>query len=318
MTDDESPRVGDVIDKYEIDGVVGRGGMGAVFRARHALTGRPVALKWMLPDPRADVAAVQRFLREARAMGRIDHPNVVGVIDVGVGERSAYLVMELLRGSSLRAHIERERTFAPARAVSLLLPALEGVAAAHRAGVVHRDLKPENLMLVKRGRQADFVKILDFGIAKLHVNMAGRKTATGVIIGTPDYMAPEQAGGENIDGRTDLYSLGIIAYEMATGKTPFAGMPITAMLVAHLTQEPKAPHLINPNVPVAVFAIIGLYYYLRVVKVMYFDKPAEGSELRLQSDGSVRMVLSLNALGLLALGLYWGPLIAWCRSAFAG
>ncbi|PZR08217.1 MAG: hypothetical protein DI536_25245 [Archangium gephyra] len=248
--------IGAQVGSYRILRLLGTGGMGSVYLGEHTGIGSRVAIKFLHEHLASNADLVQRFYAEARAVNVIGHANIVSIFDMNVLPPSRYyLVMEYLEGNSLDTQIA-QGPVPMTRAVPILAQVCDALDQAHQLGVVHRDLKPENLMLVKRGRQNDFVKILDFGIAKLHVNMAGRKTATGVIIGTPDYMAPEQAGGENIDGRTDLYSLGIIAYELATGKTPFAGMPITAMLVAHLTQEPKAPHLINPNVPVAVSSAI--------------------------------------------------------------
>ncbi len=250
------PLLGLQVGSYRILRLLGTGGMGSVYLGEHSGIGSRVAIKFLHEHLASNADLVQRFYAEARAVNVIGHANIVSIFDMNVLPPSRYyLVMEYLEGNSLETQIAKGPV-PMSRAVPILAQICDALDQAHQLGVVHRDLKPENLMLVKRGRQADFVKILDFGIAKLHVTMAGRKTATGVIIGTPDYMAPEQAGGDNIDGRTDLYSLGIIAYELATGKTPFAGMPITAMLVAHLTQEPKAPHLINPNVSPAISSAI--------------------------------------------------------------
>ncbi|HEY0880710.1 MAG TPA: serine/threonine-protein kinase, partial [Archangium sp.] len=179
------------------------------------------------------------------------HANIVSIFDMNVlPPNRYYLVMEFLEGASLESKVGN--AYPIDKWVNILTQVCDALDQAHQAGIVHRDLKPENVMLVKRGREENFVKVLDFGIAKLQSQVTDRKTATGVIIGTPDYMAPEQASGDPIDGRTDQYSLGVIAYELATGKTPFAGLPITAMLVAHLSQDPKPPHQVNPAVPLGV------------------------------------------------------------------
>jgi serine/threonine protein kinase len=246
------PLLGLQVGSYRILKLLGTGGMGSVYLGEHSGIGSRVAIKFLHEHLASNADLVQRFYAEARAVNVIGHANIVSIFDMNVlPPNRYYLVMEYLDGQSLEEPLKRG-AMAMSRAVPILSQACDALDQAHQLGVVHRDMKPENIMLVKRGRQADFAKILDFGIAKLHVNVSGRRTATGVIIGTPDYMAPEQAGGEMIDGRCDQYSLGIIAYEMATGKTPFHGLAITQMLVAHLTQEPKAPHLVNPDVPESV------------------------------------------------------------------
>jgi serine/threonine protein kinase len=239
------PQVGEVVaERYEIQSVLGRGGMGIVFAARHTISGRRVALKWMEADPVDETGAKERFLREARAMGRIEHPNVVGVLDVGTVGPACYLVMELLRGESLRAVIDREAPMPIDRALALLLPAMEGVEAAHRAGVVHRDLKPENLFVAKLAESAGFVtKVLDFGISKVDESAKSgprgaqqNLTKTGHVVGTPQYMSPEQVRGAPVDARTDVWALGTILYEMLTGRTPFEAENFGGLLVAIATE----------------------------------------------------------------------------------
>ncbi len=250
--DAPDPLIGSQVGSYRILRLLGTGGMGSVYLGEHSGIGSRVAIKFLHEHLATNPDLVQRFYAEARAVNVIGHANIVSIFDMNVlPPNRYYLVMEYLEGQSLDEPI-KQGPMPMARAVPILSQICDALDEAHAQGVVHRDLKPENVMLLRRGRQSDSVKLLDFGIAKLHVNVAGRRTATGVIIGTPDYMAPEQAGGENVDGRCDQYSLGIIAYELATGKTPFAGMPITAMLVAHLTQEARPPHLVNPEVPEAL------------------------------------------------------------------
>ncbi len=237
------PEIGDVVaEKYAIEGVLGQGGMGTVFAARHVLTDRRVALKWMVPDTKNDPLGPERFLREARAMGRIDHPRVVGVMDVGQDGPATFIVMERLRGDSLRARMSALGPVAPALAVQLLLPAMEGLAAAHRLGIVHRDLKPENLFLVKDG-DVESTKVLDFGISKFQVDPgdgSGSVTQSGVTMGTPSYMSPEQVrGSRDVDGRTDVWAIGVILHELLAGTPPFRAESYGALLIAIATEAPS-------------------------------------------------------------------------------
>jgi serine/threonine protein kinase len=258
----EAPQIGDIVGgKYRIESELGRGGMGVVFRARHTLTDRAVALKWMVPDRDADAASVQRFLQEARAMGRIEHPNVVGVLDVGLEGEGAYLVMELLRGRSLRSFLS-EGKLSPELAVSLLLPAIDGVSAAHAAGVIHRDLKPENLFFVEGdGSAIPTTKVLDFGISKLHVDGAPSSsapiTATGATIGTPSYMSPEQVrGSRDIDARTDVWALGAILYELLAARVPFQAGTYSGLLVAIVIDQLVPVDVVVPDVPSELARIV--------------------------------------------------------------
>jgi serine/threonine-protein kinase len=236
------PSAGDVIDeRYRIQAELGRGGMGVVFAARNLRTARDVALKWMLPRGLARSAAersevTQRFEREARAVGRIDHPNVVRVFDVGGDPDSPYLVMELLSGESLRARLSRG-PLGWDEALALLLPALSGVAAAHHAGVVHRDLKPDNIFVCKDG-----VKVLDFGVSRMrgdedHTTL----TRTGAMLGTPAYMPLEQLrGSRDVDERTDVYALGVILYEALSGRLPYTAQTAADQAVQLATRRPTA------------------------------------------------------------------------------
>ncbi|MFT3706698.1 MAG: protein kinase [Archangium sp.] len=250
------PLLGITVGSYRILRLLGTGGMGSVYLGEHTGIGSRVAIKFLHEHLASNADLVQRFYAEARSVNVIGHANIVSIFDMNVLPPSRYyLVMEYLDGKSLEAFVQ-QGPMPMTRAIPILAQVCDALDQAHEAGVVHRDLKPENLILVKRGRQEDFVKVLDFGIAKLQSTMASRKTATGVIIGTPDYMAPEQAQGEQVDSRTDQYSLGVIAYELATGKTPFAGLPITSMLVAHLSQEPKAPHEVNPAISQRISSVI--------------------------------------------------------------
>lgn len=229
-------RVGDVIaEKYRIEAELGAGGMGAVYAATHLLTHKRVAIKWMLPRFGTNADAVTRFLREAQAAGRIDHPNVINVYDVGRQDGTPFLVMEILSGAPFSSAI----ACAPlpsATVVELMMPALRGIAAAHAVRVVHRDLKPDNVFLcADASGRVTSAKVLDFGISKLSSaeNEARAITQTGAIMGTPQYMAPEQIRGmKDIDERSDVYAIGVMLYQALTGRLPFDEETFTALAVA--------------------------------------------------------------------------------------
>jgi serine/threonine-protein kinase len=212
-----------VVDgKYRVDAVIGRGGMGAVFRARDLRLDRDVAVKVVRADLMADADSLARFQREAQIVARLQHPGIVTVFDYGtLPQGPAFLVMEFVAGEDLRHLLKRERTLSPARTLELMTGIAAGVDAAHRAGVLHRDLKPENVLLPASGTGP---KVLDFGVAKMAVSgqAAGAAVTQGAtIIGTPAYMAPEQLRGDLLDSRADVYSLTVLAYEMLTGRLPF-------------------------------------------------------------------------------------------------
>ncbi len=234
--------------KYEIEALIGQGGMGAVYRAQHTLTHRRVALKWLLAD---DAAMRMRFVREARAMGALEHPNVVGILDIGEEDGAVYLVMEYVEGESLREHLDR-RPVSPMRAVRLLMPALEGIAAAHQAGIVHRDLKPANLFVcLDRDGTAYGTKVLDFGVALSLRQSDGTMglTQSGAVVGTPRYMAPEQIRGHKVDARTDQFAMGLILYEMLTGRLPYDAAVYEALVVEIATVPPLSPRVFVPDLP---------------------------------------------------------------------
>jgi predicted Ser/Thr protein kinase len=246
---DGDPRVGTLIDRYRLVEKLGEGGMGMVYKAEHTMIGRPVALKLLHPDLARVPQAVDRFFREARAANEIPSDHIVQVTDFGRAEDGAnFLVMEFLEGVDLQQVLTEEKRFTPQRAAQIAMQIAEGVGAAHKRKVIHRDLKPGNVQLVQRGANAEFVKIMDFGIAKI-TESGTQLTKTGMILGSPAYMSPEQASGQPVDPRTDIYALGVIIYEMLVGRPPFIGQSPTQILLAHVTQVPEPPRTLNADVP---------------------------------------------------------------------
>ncbi|MBA3453360.1 MAG: serine/threonine protein kinase, partial [Deltaproteobacteria bacterium] len=219
--------IGTVVDgRYRLDSTLGRGGMGLVYRAHQIGLRRQVAVKILHPSLAASPEVRNRFEREALAVGKIDHPNCVSVYDSGrLPDGSLYLAMELLEGKSLADVLEAEGQLAPGRALHILAHILRGLSHIHQAGLIHRDIKPENIFLVRQGEDMDYAKILDFGIAKgmtaNDLDDGVKLTQAGMAFGTPIYMAPEQALGNPMDGRADLYAAAIMGYEMLAGQPPF-------------------------------------------------------------------------------------------------
>ena len=215
--------VGTVLDgRYELTGHLASGGMGAVFRARHVHLRKDVAVKVLRPELASSPDLVERFRREAEIASALEHDNIVRVTDFGRSEEGLlFLAMELLAGESLFDRLRREGTLPPVRAVGLLFQVCAGLQAAHAMGVVHRDLKPENVFLARTPGGREVVKLLDFGIAKFARGPGDGATQVGVVVGTPEYLSPEQAMGLPVDGRADLYTVGLIAFRMLTGRHPF-------------------------------------------------------------------------------------------------
>ena len=286
------PLVGRVLDeKYRLDERLGEGGMGTVYRATHLLIDRPVAIKILNPRLVKDEAAQERFRREARAAGRLQHTNAVAVTDFGQTEDNVvYIVMELLKGRSLRQVLAHEAPLDAAVAVALMLQVADAVAAAHEAGIIHRDLKPGNIFIVERSDAPHIVKVLDFGIAKLAVDKTdgmdvGAITEAGVMIGTPRYMSPEQCDGAPLTPASDVYSLGIILYEMLTGETPFTGASPLALAVKHASEPPRRPREIVPTIPPALEDVV-----LHALEKKTQDRPADAGAFRRELNAVARQL----------------------------
>ena len=250
---------GDILGNYRIVRLLGQGGMGAVYEAVHEAIERRVAIKLLHAGLAKDRDAVNRFFNEARATNRIDHPSIVQVSDFGHAPNGAsYLVMEFLRGSSLAKRLAdikaAQQKMDVATALQIAWQVADALTVAHSAGIVHRDLKPENLMLIDDpiAPSGERVKILDFGIAKLtgHNTLNKAHTAVDALMGTPVYMSPEQCeGAGGVDEKTDVYALGIIVYEMLSGRPPFTAEGMGQLLMAHMTQAPPPLQSVAPKVP---------------------------------------------------------------------
>jgi serine/threonine-protein kinase len=210
-------RAGEVIGSYELVRRLGEGGMGEVYLARHQRLGREVALKVLRADMAKDPEMVRRFFNEARVVNEINHPHIVEVIDFAEEPGRAYCVMELLKGVTLETILREEGSLSVARTCDIMAQVCEALAAAHKAGVVHRDVKPANIFLTEREGRKDFVKVLDFGVARV-ARADGSRTMVGAVLGTPAYMSPEQAQGKVVDGRSDVYSAGAVMYELLSGR----------------------------------------------------------------------------------------------------
>ncbi len=286
------PLVGRTLDeKYYLEERLGSGGMGKVYRARHLSMDRPVAIKFLHTRFSADDAARQRLLTEARAAVALRHSNAVSVTDFGqTVEGWVYIVMELLEGRTLREILSREAPLEMARATSIMLQAADAVGAAHQAGIIHRDLKPSNILVTQSADQPAVVKVFDFGIAKFvagNDDNASELAQSNSVIGTPRYMSPEQHNGHELTPATDVYSLGVILYEMLTGMVPFSGSTHAEIAEKHINNTPHSPREVVAAIPEDVERIV-----LHALEKQPSDRPPNAAEFRRE------LLETANRLGL--------------------
>lgn len=283
--------------RYQLDSCIGSGGMGEIYRARRLHIGDTVAVKVLRPDVIENEKTRQRFYREARAAAMLHHPNAVVIHDFGEDtDGTAYIVMELLVGRSLRQLLVESGTVAPRRAYGIMRQACAALDAGHRNGIVHRDIKPDNIYLLDTHDDDDHVKILDFGIAKLADKALDtlsieeqRLTNVGTVIGTPHYMSPEQCQGEEADSRSDIYSLGVVLYEMLTGVVPFVAKTPTGVAIKHVTEQPRALRELNPALSPAVENVV-----LRALSKDATSRPQNAIELARDFDLALRSEANLE------------------------
>jgi serine/threonine-protein kinase len=253
---------GKVLDgRYQVDRRLGEGGMSYVYRAKDVETGMVVALKILLPRLSRDPAAVERLRREAAIAARLEHPNVCPILRIGESsDRMIYLVMPYLDGEPLSERETARGPFTVAEGIPILVQVCHGLQHAHDLGIVHRDLKPENIMLVPESGRPGEVRavVMDFGLAKQR--RAGpelaKLTATGIVLGTPEFMSPEQIRGKQLDGRSDVYALGVLAFELFTGQLPFSGKSAQETMIARLRGGPKRLRQIREDLPAKLEAVI--------------------------------------------------------------
>src|SRR6476619_2278102 len=234
---------------YVILDLVGIGGMGRVYRAEQTNLGRTVAVKIIHPHLVGEENAAARFITEARAASRLNHPNSVAVIDFGKTEDGQlYLVMEFLRGKDLARVQYEEGPLAFRRIISVLRQVLAALSEAHHLGIIHRELKPENIILEQVRTGGDFVKVVDFGLAKMRVEaVQSNITSPGIVCGTPEYMSPEQGRGDPLDARSDLYAVGVIFFQLLTGRLPFEAESPTQVVLMHISTQPPDPRKLAPE-----------------------------------------------------------------------
>ncbi len=268
--------------RYHVEGLIGLGGMGSVYRVTRVLIGDEVAMKILHTERVMDPHAAERFRREAQAAAKLKHPNAVSIYDFGVtSDGLQFLVMELLEGQSLRQIIKQQGPLAPEVVAEITTQVCAALAEAHRQHIVHRDIKPDNIIIHPTSMGLR-VKVLDFGIAKLRDDMATHLTKTGNIMGTPHYMSPEQCLGEEIDSRSDIYSMGIVLYEMLCGRVPFNSPISTAVVIQHVNQPPPPLRSINSSISPQVEAVV-----LQALQKQPEARPADAGLLARQLSAAV-------------------------------
>ena len=252
---DDTIRLG---DRYELGGLLGRGGMADVRIGQDLRLGRTVAIKQLRPDLSSDDTFQARFRREAQSAAALNHPAIVAVYDTGDamdvhGNHIPYIVMEYVEGQTLREILNDDRKILPERALSITADVLSALDYSHRSGIIHRDIKPANVMLTPSGQ----VKVMDFGIARAIADSSSAMTATAAVIGTAQYLSPEQARGETVDARSDIYSTGCLLYELLTGRPPFVGESPVSVAYQHVREEARPPSQLNPDVSSTVDNIVA-------------------------------------------------------------
>ncbi|MDQ3339854.1 MAG: serine/threonine protein kinase [Myxococcota bacterium] len=323
VEEEDIARLGTSIGNYRLDKILGRGGMGTVYAGEHVYIKRPVAVKILHPQFARYQEAIHRFLREARAATSINHANIVDVTDFGImADGPVYFVMEYLEGKSLEDLIEKEGAVELHRALNVANQIALALEAAHQVGVIHRDLKPDNIMLLKKpGRRDlvrmnpdqtwitereesyDFVKVLDFGIAKVLIQdelMA--ETVQGAVFGTPEYMSPEAARGEDVDHRADVYSLGVILFDMLCGRPPFEAPQSSEVLSMHIHTQPPSPREFAPHREITEMAEAVILRAMQKNADRRYQNMSEFRRDLAQAYGSITYRRSAQAPGLAPRG----------------
>lgn len=281
--------IGKVIDnKYLIQSMLGEGGMAVVYKAHHTIMERTVVIKVMHGWLLANEKSIERFQRECKVTAKLSHPNIVTVFDVGMlGQKAPYLVMEFIKGEALADKIHRQGPLSFSTTANIIIQMCRGLQEAHNHGVIHRDLKPDNVLLQDKSDRPDWVKIVDFGISHIVHESGKRLTKTGRMVGTPEYIAPEQLKDKPMDMRTDLYALGIMIYEMLTGHVPFEGESAESILMKHLMDDPPPMSKYKPEFKE------GTPFDNIVIKLLQKDPDARyqtATELRLDVEQTLSQV----------------------------